>query len=111
VIALTAVRYAQPDGGRIVLPVRPSQVVSANFRHIQVRPDSRLEDGIPLYKLRILDSLIEQLSHGAGGITATDADSIDSVLAKLSRDVKSTGASPYRAGFFLEPGALVDLVA
>jgi hypothetical protein len=115
VIALTAVRYAQSDGGQIVLPVRPSQLVNANFRHIQVRPDSRLEDGIPLYKLRILDSLIDQLSRGADAakITKVDAGSIDSLLAGMSREIRSAGSAgaPYRDGFFLEPGAFVDLVA
>jgi hypothetical protein len=115
VIALTAVRYAQSDAGQIVLPVRPAQLINANFRHIQLRPDSRLEDGIPLYKLRILDSLIDQLSRVAGGssqpLTSADAGSIDSLLAGMSREIRSAGASPYRGGFFPEPGALVDLVA
>ena len=45
VAAITALRYAQSDGPDMVMPVRPAELIQANFRHIQVRPDSRLEDG------------------------------------------------------------------
>jgi hypothetical protein len=34
VVAIAALRYAQSDGQDIILPVRPSQAVYANFRHI-----------------------------------------------------------------------------
>jgi len=120
VVAITALRYAQTDGHDVVMPVRPAQAVYANFKHIQVRPDSRLEDGVPLYKLKILDSLIDQLSKTGGsgiqlgsprnGISTANIDGLITGLTATGRSAGSAG-SPYRAGFFLEPGAFVDLVA
>jgi hypothetical protein len=94
------------------MPVRPAQVVYANFKHIQVRPDSRLEDGVPLYKLKILDTLIDHLSRKKQAPSA-DASSIDSVIVEMSRSFRAAGGSgqSYRAGFLPAPGAFVDLVA
>ena len=123
-VALAAVRYAQSDAPGVVMPVRRAQMIYASFKHIQVRPDSQLQDGVPLYKLRILDTLIDQMSPkaetdasaadrpGRGTIHA-DAASIDTVIAGLSSELRSTEGSSgaYRAGFFPEPGAFVDLVA
>ena len=123
-VAFTAVRYAQPDSPGIVMPVRRAQAVYANFTHIQVRPDSHLKNGVPLYKLRILDSLIDTMARKTrtgvsvedspgGTALRADAGSIDAVIAGMSRDLRSSGGSrsAYRAGFFPEPGAFVDLVA
>jgi hypothetical protein len=121
VVAIAALRYAQSDGQDVILPVRPSQAVYANFRHIQVRPDSRLEDGIPLYKLKILDTLIEQLSRSKGTAGAADdvgtreanAKTVDTLIANLASTLRA-GTAPgasYRRGFFPAPGAFVDLVA
>lgn len=123
VVAIAALRYAQSDGHDVVMPVRPAQMVYANFKHIQVRPDSRLEDGIPLYKLKILDSLIDQLSKtGVGDVTSVarvssqsgvTTSNIDGLITSLTGARGSAGAmgSAYRPGFFLEPGAFVDMVA
>jgi len=122
VVALTALRYAQTDGYAVIMPVRPAQAIVANFKHIQLRPDSRLEDGIPLYKLKILDSLIDQMAKtgaasppgesGPGnsariGITAKNIDGVITGLTGAGR--AESGA--YRPGFFFAPGAFVDLVA
>jgi hypothetical protein len=83
------------------MPVRPAEQIYANFRHIQVRPDSRLEDGIPLYKLKILDALIDSLSR-------TDASKGRGAAAGQG----GVGlAALYRRGFLPEPGTFVDLVA
>jgi hypothetical protein len=112
VVSMTALRYAQSDGGDVIMPVRPAQLIYANFKHIQVRPDSRLQDGIPLYKLKILDTLIEQMSHKKS-LPSVDAGSIDSALAEMSRGFRAAGSAgqPYRGGFLPAPGAFVDLVA
>jgi hypothetical protein len=119
IVAITAMRYAQSDGGTVVVPVRPAQMINASFKHIQMRPDSRLQDGVPLYKLKILDSLIDHMAkatpNGAGlvGKSGVDAVTIDGLIATMSGSARAEAgtAAAYRAGFFLEPGALVDLVA
>jgi hypothetical protein len=128
VVAITALRYAQSDGVDVVMPVRPAQQIFANFRHIQLRPDSRLEGGVPLYKLRILDSLIDHLSRaeGAGAAAGSrpaagagaergmlNAVGVDSAIASLQEMLRTggRGGPAYRAGTLPEPGAFVDLVA
>ena len=93
VVAITALRYAQSDGMSVVMPVRPIQQVLASFRHIQLRPDSRLEQGIPMYKLRILDSLIDHLSRGgAAGTAAVGAASRGGAAGAVRSAVE--GAAP-----------------
>jgi len=131
VVALTALRYAQSDDAEVVVPVRPAQQIFANFRHIQLRPDFRLEEGVPLYKLRILDSLIDHLSRsdtatgaGAPGESAASlgagaarrdvsAVGIDNAIASLQELLRngSLGGAAWRAGSLPEPGAFVNLVA
>jgi hypothetical protein len=126
---LVAVRSAQADAPGVIMPVRPAQAIYASFRHIDVLPDSRLADGVPLYKLRILDSLIDRLSqvqgNGSGGAAAIsaaarrDPASVDRWIADLAGGLRAAGGSSarggvsasYRAGFFPLPGAFVDLVA
>ena len=126
VVSMTAVRYAQPAAGEPILPVRPAQMVAATFRHIQVRPDSRLDNGVPIYKLKILDTLIDHLSsrqRAAGGSVANvsvanvstanvstanvNAATIDSVIMEMSRGMRGA----FQAGSLPAPGAFVDLVA
>jgi len=87
VISMTAVRYAQPASNEPVMPVRRAQLVYANFRHIQVQPDSRLQGGVPLYKLKILDTLIDHLSPKPAA-PRVDAASIDSVITGMSRGLR-----------------------
>jgi hypothetical protein len=125
VVAVAAVRYAQADGPSAVLPVRRAELLYANFRHIQVRPDTRLEDGIPLYKLKILDALIDSFARvsgepggargsiGAGKKPTPSADTIDRVISAVAKNLRSesSGSAAYRAGFLPAPGAFVDLAA
>ena len=137
--SIVAVRGARDDATGIVMPVRPAQAIFASFRHIQVLPDSRLQDGVPLYKLRILDALMDRAAAGtqtgssaaaaSGGSRAgwdglggpspsRTESSVDALIVDLSQKLRATdgraGAqSPagYRAGFLPLPGAFVDLVA
>ncbi len=121
IAAITALRYAQSDGHDIVMPVRPAELVNANFRHIQVRPDSRLDDGVPLYKLKILDTLIDSLSLDGSGVQAgalirpaAGRASIDGMITRLASELRQGAAArdnSYRARFLPEPGAFVDLLA
>jgi hypothetical protein len=121
VAAITALRYAQSDGRDIVMPVRPAELINANFRHIQVRPDSRLDDGVPLYKLKILDTLIDSLSRdrtapareGTAARRGAGSAAIDTLIMRMAGELRH-GAdrdSSYRARFLPEPGAFVDLLA
>ena len=104
---------------------RRAEMLYANFRHIQVRPDTRLEAGIPLYKLKILDTLIDSLTRGAGKResragrrcagtrAAPSADTIDQMISAAARNLRAdgSGGAAYREGFLPAPGAFVDLAA
>jgi hypothetical protein len=127
--AMTALRYARMGSQSVVMPVRPAQMITASFKHIQLVPDSRLRDGIPLYKLKILDSLIDQFSRQeAGGIGAAAQPgglqsaaraqsvsahgSVDEMITAMSGALKGSGAAAaYRPGLLPVPGAFVDLLA
>jgi hypothetical protein len=122
---IAALRSVRTDDYDVVVPVRPVQAIYASFRHVRVVPDTRLQDGVPLYKLKILDSLIEQLSPGyaraagAPGEGTGKAEAVDRIIGDLSGSLRASkaaagggpGSSAYRAGFLPLPGAFVDLVA
>jgi hypothetical protein len=124
--SIAALRSVRTDDYDVVVPVRPVQAIDANFRHVQLLPDTRIQDGVPIYKLRILDSLIEKLSPGRAGASAAvpgggagRAEAVDRIIGNLSGDLRAAaaesgrgiGSSAYRAGFLPLPGAFVDLVA
>ena len=123
IAAIAALRYAQSDGHDVVMPVRPAELIQANFTHIQVRPDSRMDDGVPLYKLKILDTLIDHLGRESNVTspfqveisTRSDARgaSIDTLISRMVSELRRGGAQEqaYRGRFLPEPGALVDLLA
>jgi hypothetical protein len=103
--------------GRIAVPVVPFQSVYAHFEHIRGVPSP--EGGISLFKLRVLDKLIDRLladrqpiplrkeiSHLRPG----DAEAMIAQLGgQLARRLASLGGLP--GGFAPETGMLVDLVA
>ena len=123
VAAIAALRYAQSDGRDIIMPVRPAELIQANFRHIQLQPDSRLDDGVPLYKLKILDTLIDSFSRDSAATASVQgsrparagvgAASIDDLIMQMTNEARlSSGReNSYRARFLPAPGAFVDLLA
>jgi hypothetical protein len=107
-----------PDGrGKLLLPGRPAHALFAAFKHIHLIPDWSLEQGIPLYKLAILDNLIERLAAANGGRSSrtepASPNTIDSVIAGLAGRLRAQAASTpsYLAGNLPDTGLVVDLVA
>jgi hypothetical protein len=84
--------HVRSDGSSVVVPARPAQAINASFRHLQLLPDVQVRSSPPLFKLKVLDSMIEEAS-------------------RAQRDGGSGVATAYRAGRFPLPGALADLVA
>jgi hypothetical protein len=116
-VALAALRYAQPSGERAVLPVRPADMRYASFRHIQLLPDTRAGEGVPLYKLKILDALIERIAGASGsarpGAAPREEQPVDERIRAISAAIHrpGRGAPSWTAGLSLTPGSFVDLVA
>jgi len=49
-------------GSRVAVPVSPSAYIYSHFKHVSGVPASEGESGVNITKLKIIDTLIEQLS-------------------------------------------------
>ena len=87
------------SGHRVSVPVRPSQTVFAQFRHISGIPAASGQNTVPLSRVQLLNSLIDNLqritqdsSYNAGTINAsperTDA-LIKQYAAELHQAIKA----------------------
>ena len=63
--AFPSIGYAisASQGGRMSLPVSESSLIYSNFKHVSGVPAPEGVQGVDINKLKILDSLIEQLSR------------------------------------------------
>jgi hypothetical protein len=102
---------------RLAVPVIPLQSVYAHFEHLRGVPSP--EGGISLFKLQVLDRLIDRLLANRQPVPLRkeisrlrqgDAEAMIVELgSRLARRLASLGALP--GGFTPETGMLVDLVA
>jgi len=49
-------------GSRVAVPVSPSAYIYSHFKHVSGVPASEGESGVNITKLKIIDTMIEQLS-------------------------------------------------
>jgi hypothetical protein len=112
-------------GGRMSLPVSPSQYIYSHFRHVSGVPAPEGVRGLAINKLKILDALIENLSRlkqqpqpffGEDG-ESTDKR-LDSLINHYESQIKTAQAAaqaiPYAAQSAapaMAPGSLVSLSA
>jgi len=90
-IALAALRHAQSTDRPAVVPVRRASLVFAAFSHIRATPETGLQDGVPIYKLRILDALIDRLSNRRKTLVTGDlAESVDARIERLARELSGS---------------------
>jgi hypothetical protein len=102
---------------KISVPVRRFFSPSIALKHLIGIPTSNDLEGIPLYKLRILDNLIERLARlkkeNNTGITGEviSADNIDTHISRLSSQVKNAynRITPFAGGLSPESGRLLDI--
>ncbi len=102
--------------GKLSYPVRPDQVVVAQFKHIVTFPASDGVGSASVMKLRILDNLIEQLGGETGkpeNMLRISGDNVDSLIARLSNELTIKNASKNSAYGGLRPGKgiLLDVFA
>lgn len=98
------------------IPVRPLYSISAVFKHISPIPASVGDNGIPLYKLRVLDNLLDRFirrDKGAFKQIKISANNIDSVINEVSNKLKSQTyvGEQYGMVFRAEKGLIINLVA
>jgi hypothetical protein len=108
--------------GRMTLPVRPSQSVYAQFKHIVGVPSTNQQEQIPINKLRLLDILIDRLTKlRSNPDSKTNAvtqkvteENIEATIKNLQQELnRSTQAykPSFTGQFNVETGLLFSLYA
>lgn len=98
---------------KLPVPVRPLYSISAVFKHISPVPSSTGQAGIPLYKLRVLDNLLDRFMQKNVKRIKITADNIDSLISKALNKLKSQSyiGEQYSVSFRAEKGLIINLVA
>ena len=116
-IFLDVIRIQNLRSGRIALPVDQAHAVYARFKHIRGVPTH--DGGAPLFRLRVLDNLIDRLVSVDEPVPAIeplqdlDAQAIDPLIGALQNQLRAhllQFPSSF-GGEFPETGMLIDLVA
>ncbi|MBN1696718.1 MAG: hypothetical protein JW881_04330 [Spirochaetales bacterium] len=102
--------------GKVAAPVQRHYIPYARFRHITGVPSGNNSAGVPVYKLRVLDNLIDRLvSGGAGNSFAQEItnDNIDLMIDRAAREVRSreTALRMSPAVFSPRAGIVIDTFA
>jgi len=109
--------------GKMSMPVRPSAYIYSQFKHVSGVPAQKGVRGVAINKLKILDSLIEQLGsarkRGAGTERAwgegMTEQRLDALITQYEGQIKAAKAAqsvmPYIRAPAIAGGAVVDLVA
>lgn len=114
---LDVLRIRSLQGERLSLPVRSAYGPYARFEHIRGVPSA--EGGVPIFKLRVLDKLIDRLLAYGEAVSLPEtaipagAEGLDSLVARLQQRLRQQvlGRTPAFGGQFPDTGMLVDLVA
>jgi len=108
-------RLSAAADGRMSLPVSPSQVIYSHFKHVSGTPAPEGTNGVNITKLKILDTLIEQLSKmksqpisefGMAG--EHDEARINALIDQYQKQIKAASVNIYTP---IAPitGALFDI--
>ena len=102
--------------GKLAVPLTPARAVSTHFRHITAVPTLKAGSSVPMYKLRILDNLIEQLSGKKGkgeDIVRISKGNIDGLISAFKREIDIRSPGGFFTGGYSTPdtGLLLDVFA
>jgi len=82
--------------GRASLPVAPGLVIYSHFKHVTGTPAPEGTQGVNISKLRILDTLIEQLSKmksqnnvDFGNLSGNDEQRINALIEQYQKQIKA----------------------
>ncbi|MCL2213666.1 MAG: hypothetical protein FWC06_00515 [Treponema sp.] len=75
---------ASAVGGRASLPVAPGMLIYSHFKHVSGTPAPEGTTGVNISKLKILDTLIEQLSRIKNQTSANISDTENSDEARIN---------------------------
>jgi len=87
------------QAGRTSLPVAPAMVIYSHFKHVSGTPAPDGIQGVNINKLRILDTMIEQLSKmknrpmaDFGNFEGTDEQRINALIEQYQKQLKTAQA-------------------
>jgi len=102
--------------GRMSLPVSPSQVIYSHFKHVSGTPAPEGTNGVNITKLKILDTLIEQLSRmknrpyaDIGIADEQDEERINALIDQYQKQIKAAQSAGIYTPPAPETGALFSL--
>jgi hypothetical protein len=112
-------------GGKMSLPVAPSAYIYSHFKHVSGVPASGDARGVSITKLKILDTLIEQLgrmkkqsapligAQGEGADQGSADKRIDALIEQYQSQIRSAQAAamPFNAGAAPAAGAVFNISA
>jgi hypothetical protein len=100
IFELSGVVARSEGSSKLALPVNPSVVLYARYKHVRGALPSQDASGVPLSKLRALDNLIERLIriHGKQPIVRHIEDltreEVDGLIANYSKGVHRIATDP-----------------
>jgi hypothetical protein len=104
--------------GRMSLPVAPGMVIYSHFRHVSGTPAPEGTTGVNISKLKILDTLIEQLNRikkqaamDANLAEETDENRINALIEQYQQQIKAAQSVSIYTPVAPETGALFNIAA
>jgi len=116
--AFPSVGYAisEASNGRMTLPVSPGQLIYSHFKHVSGTPAPEGTQGVNITKLKILDTMIEQLSRMKnqpqaefGNLDGSDEERINALIEQLQKQMKTAQSVGVYAPNAPATGALFSL--
>jgi hypothetical protein len=118
--AFPSIGYAisEASKGRLSLPVSPGMVIYSHFKHVSGTPAPDGVQGVNISRLKILDTLIEQLSRmksrpiaDFGNSEGTDEKRINALIEQYQNQIKAAQSVGLYAPMAPATGALFNLTA
>jgi hypothetical protein len=105
-------------GGKMSLPVAPGLVIYSHFKHVTGTPAPEGTTGVNINKLKILNTLIEQLSKmkkqeavNFGELSEGDQKRIDALIDQYQKQIKAASSVSVYTPAAPAAGALFNITA
>jgi len=106
------------SNGRASLPVAPGLVIYSQLKHISGTPAPEGTQGVNISKLRILDTLIEQLSKmksqesvNLSNFDENDEKRVDALIEQYQKQIKTAQSAGVYAPIAPATGVLFNIAA
>ena len=118
--AFPSIGYAitASSDGRTSLPVAPGMVIYSHFKHVSGTPAPEGTQGVNINKLRILDTLIEQLSKmkgqevaDFGNLEGNEEQRINALIEQYQKQLKTAQSVSIYTPTAPDTGLLFNILA